>query len=815
MKTLWQDARYALRMLWKSPGFALIAIVALALGIGANTAIFSVVNGVLLRPLPFPDSEQLMMVFERRPRQNREAGPVTPADFIDWQNQNQVFASMAAYSGTAFNLTETGAEPEQIIGQFVTSGFFQTLGVQAAIGRVLSPDADRPGGDHRAVVLSHKFWQRHFGGDGRIVGRTITLNDEIFTVVGVMPPAFSYPDADTELWATPRSAVPEVARVGNVDPATLRSLHYLNVIARLKPGVTREQAHSEMEGIAARLEQEHPIENTGHTARVVSLHEQTVGDVQPALLILLGAVALVLLIACANVANLLLARATARAKEMSIRTALGASRARLVRQLLTESTLLAIAGGAVGLMLALWGLDLLVALSPENIPRLHEIKLDARVLAFTLGVSLVTGLVFGLAPALQASKLDLNSSLKEGGRGTTEGFGRRRMRGALVVMEVALTLVLLIGAGLMLRSFSSLQRVDPGFRADNLLTMELSMPLGRFNESEQQAANFYREVINRISTLPGVESVGATWILPLSGQGAGTGFEIEGYTPAPNERTNTAFSSITPRYFETMGIPLVRGRQFVDSDTAESQGVAIINEAFARRYFASQDPVGRRIRPRGDDNDWLTVIGVVGDVRQTGLAEEPRPEMFLSYLQSPFPFMNVVIRTTSDPTSLAAAVRREVWAVNPDQPVANVSTMNQLMSNSIARTRFNTLLLQLFAAVALALAVVGLYGVMAYSVAQRTHEIGVRMALGAKGSDVLKMVVGQGMILVTIGIALGLAAAFAATRLMVTLLYGVSATDPVTFIGIALLLIAAAFIACYIPARRATKIDPMIALRYE
>ena len=814
MKTLWQDARYALRMLVKNPGFTLIAIVALALGIGANTAIFSVVNAVLLRPLPFPDSEQLMMVFERRPRQNREAGPVAPADFIDWQNQNRVFASMAAYSGTAFNLTETGAEPEQIIGQLVTPAFFQTLGAQAAIGRALSPEVDRPGGE-RAVVLSHKLWQRRFGGDARIVGRAVTLNDESFTVVGVMPPAFNYPDTDAEMWVTPRHAVPEVARVGNVDPATLRALHYLNVIARLKPGITREQAQAEMEGIAARLEQAYPVENTGHTARVVSLHEQTVGDVRPALLILLGAVGLVLLIACANVANLLLARAAGRAKEMSIRTALGASRTRLVRQLLTESTLLALAGGTVGLLLAVWGLDLLIALSPENIPRLHEVNLDARVLAFTLAVSLLTGLIFGLAPALQASSLDLNSSLKEGGRGTTEGTGRRRMRGALVVFEVALTLVLLIGAGLMIRSFSRLQQVDPGFRADNLLTMELSMPPARFNESEDQAANFYREVLNRIGTLPGVQSVGATWILPLSGQGAGTGFEIEGYTPAPNERINTAFSSISPRYFETMSIPLIRGRAFTDSDTAQSQGVVIINEAFARRYFSSQDPIGRRIRQRGEDNDWLTIIGVVGDVRHRGLTEEPQAEMYLSYLQSPFPFMNVVIRTTSDPSNLTAAVRREVWAVNPNQPVANVSTMNQLMSNSIARTRFNTLLLQLFASVALALSVVGLYGVMAYSVAQRTHEIGVRMALGAQRRDVLKMVVGQGMILVTIGIALGLASAFAATRLMATLLYGVSATDPVTFIGIALLLIVAAFVACYIPARRATKIDPMVALRYE
>lgn len=814
MNTLWQDLRFSARMLWKSRAFTLIAIVALALGIGANTAIFSVVNAVLLRPLPFPESERLMMVWERRPRQNRDSNPVAPADFIDWQNQNQVFASMAAYSGSAFNLTETGAEPEQIVGQMVTPGFFQTLGARAAIGRALSPEADRPGGD-RAVVLSHRLWQRRFGGDARVVGRTVTLNDQSFTVVGVMPPDFNYPETDSELWAASRRAVPDIALAGNPDPETLRSLHYLNVIARLKPGVTREQAHAEMETIAARLEQEHPTENNGHTARVVSLHEQLVGDVRPALLILLGAVGLVLLIACANVANLLLARATARAKEMSIRTALGASRARLVRQLLTESTMLAVAGGAVGLLLAVWGLDLLIALSPENIPRLSEINLDKWVLAFTLGVSLLTGLIFGLAPALQASSLDLNSALKEGGRGTTEAFGRRRMRSALVVFEVALTLVLLIGAGLMIRSFSRLQQVDPGFKADNVLTMELSLPQSRFNESEQQAAIFFREVVGRIGTLPGVEAVGATWILPMSGSGAGTGFEIEGYTPAPNERTNTAFSSISPRYFETMSIPVVRGRAFTETDTAEAQGVAIINDAFARRYFASEDPIGRRIRPRGDENDWLTIIGVVGSVRQIGLAEEPRAEMFLSYLQSPVPFMNVVIRTNADPMNLIAAVRREVWAVNPNQPVANVSTMNELVANSVARTRFNTLLLQLFAAVALALAIVGLYGVMAYSVAQRTHEIGLRMALGAQGRDVLKMVVKQGMILVLIGIAIGLAAAFALTRLMATLLYGVSATDPVTFIGIALLLIAAAFVACYIPARRATKIDPMVALRYE
>jgi predicted permease len=812
METLWRDIRYGARMLAKRPGFTVVTVLALALGIGANSAIFSVVNTVLLRPLPYEDPERLVMVWERRPRQNRDAGAVAPADFLDWQSQNQVFDSMAAYTSTAFNMTGVG-EPEQINSQLVTEGFFQVLSVKAALGRTFIQGEDKEGGGRR-LVMGHGLWQRRFGADPNIIGRSLTLNNESFTVIGVMPPDFQYPDKATELWASPKRVLPEVFLPGNPDPSTIRTLHYLNVIARLKPGVTREQAQAEMETIAGRLEQQYPAENTGHTARIVALHEQLVGDVRPALLVLLAAVGFVLLVACANVANLLLARATARHKEMSIRTALGAGRLRLIRQLLTESILLSLLGGGLGLLLALWGVDLLVALSPGNLPRLREISLDGKVVGFTLGISLLTGIIFGLAPALQASRLDLIGSLKEGGRSSMEGFGRHRMRSLLIVVEVALALVLLTGAGLMIRSFQRIQQVDPGFNPNNLLAVELSLPRSKYVEQERMA-DFYSRVTARIATLPGVESVGATWTLPLSGQDASRGFDIEGYTPAPNERTNSAFSAVSPRYFQTMEIPLKMGREFNDRDTAAGPGVIIVNDTFARRYFPGGDAVGKRMRLKGEENPWLTIVGVVGDVKHTELTAEPRTEMYLSSLQTAFPFMNMVVRTTTDPASLTTAIRKEVWAVDSDQPVTQVETMLQLISASVARARFNTLLLGVFAAVALILAAIGLYGVISYSVTQRTHEIGIRMALGAQRSDVLKLIVGQGMILALAGVAIGLAAAFALTRLMSSLLYGVTATDPWTFGAVAVILSATALLATIIPARRAMRVDPLVALRYE
>ncbi|HEX8775382.1 MAG TPA: ABC transporter permease [Pyrinomonadaceae bacterium] len=812
METFRQDIRYGARILMKRPGFALVTVLALALGIGANSAIFSVVNAVLLRPLPYQDPSRLVMVWESRPRQNRDENPVAPADFVDWQQQNQSFENMAAYAPVAFNLTGAG-EPEQINSQLVTPEFFQVLGVKAELGRTFLREADEPGGE-RKVVLGHGLWQRRFGADPGIVGRSLMLNDESFTVVGVMPPHFQYPEKSVELWATPKRTVPEMTVSGNTDAASIRTLHYLSVVARLKPNVTLSQSQVEMETIASRLEQQYPAENTGHTARVVSLHEQLVGDVRPALLVLLGAVGFVLLIACANVANLLLARAAARHKEMSIRTALGAGRFRLIRQMLTESMLLSLIGGVVGLLFALWGVDLLVAMSPENLPRLGEISLDARVVGFTLVISLLTGLIFGLMPALQASRLDLISSLKEGGRSSLEGFSRHRMRSALIVVEVALALMLLIGAGLMIRSFQRIQQVAPGFNPNNLLITELSLSRTKYAEKEQ-IVNFQKEVLARISSLPGVESAAATWTLPLSGQDAGRGFDLEGYTPAPNERTNASFSAVSPRYFQTMEIPVTAGREFTDQDNAAGAGTIIINETFARRYFPSGDAVGKRMKLRGDDNPWLTIVGVVRDVKHTELTAQPRMEMYLSALQSPFNFMNIVVRTSTDPASLTTAVRKEVWAVDKDQPVSDVQTMLQLVSNSVARARFNTLLLGLFASVALLLAAIGLYGVMSYSVTQRTHEIGIRMALGAQRRDVLRLVVGQGMILALIGVALGLLAAFAVSRVMSSLLFGVSATDPLTFIALAVLLAAIALLACLIPARRATRVDPMIALRYE
>ena len=809
MNTLWQDLRFGLRMFLKNPGFTLVAVIAIALGIGVNSAIFSVVNSLLLRPLQFEQPERLVQVWETIPQRGRFEVPASFPNFADWRDQNQVFEQTVAYSGWSFNLTGS-AEPERIRSAIVSPEFFPTLGIQPILGRTLLPGEDQPGKD-LSVVISRRLWQRRFNSDPAVVGRTVDLNGKSFTVVGVVAPAAGLPGLsdDTELWAPVSQGV----------ALTARRAHYLNVIARLKPGVGREQAQAEMDRLAAALSRQYPEANADRGLRVVPLQEQVVGNVRPALLVLLGAVVFVLLIASTNVANMLLARASARQKEVAIRTALGAGRWRLVRQLLTESLLLALAGGTAGLLLALWGTDLLVAFGPSDLPRVKEVAVDGRVLAFTFAVSVLTGLVFGLVPALQASRPELNETLKEGGRSATGGVARRRVRSLLVVTEVTLSLVLLIGAGLLLKSFFRLRAVNPGFNPQNVLTMQLDLT-GPNYQKGSQVIPFHDQLLERVKALPGVEAAATTSFVPIAPDAdfARLSFVIEGQTPDPADRPVAFYNAVSPDYFRTMQVPVLRGRAFDEHDVRGSQGVAIVNETLARRYFSGSDPVGRRITLNDEgpkEVDWATIIAVVKDTKPRELAGEPVAEMYMPYAQQPEPNMALMIRTEGSPEAVAAAVRREVLALDRGQPVYSVRTLPAVMSEAVAAPRFRTLLLGAFAALALVLAVVGIYGVMSYAVTQRTHEFGVRMALGAQGTDVLKLVVGRGMALALAGVLLGLVASFALTRVLAGLLYGVTPTDPVTFACVSLLLMTVALAACLIPARRAAKVDPVVALRYE
>ena len=803
-----QDLRYALRMLLKNPAFTIVAVIALALGIGANTAIFSVVNTVLLRPLPYKDPERLVMVWEDASKHGYPRDTPAAANFVDWRDQNQVFEGMAAIADESFNLTGAG-DPERLEGRRVSANLFPMLGVEPQIGRVFSAAEDQPG-SQRVVLLSYGLWQRRFGGDPSIVGKPLTLNGESHTVVGVMPARFQFPTSDDQAWV-PIAFTPE--------QAARRNRHYLQVVARLKPGVSLGQAQTEMSTIATRLEQQYPQSNADLGATVTSLHEHLVGDIRPALLILLGAVSLVLLIACANVANLLLARAAVRQKEIAVRIALGARRLRLVRQFLTESVLLSTLGGIVGLAIAFTGLVLLRTFIPENISQAREISIDLKVLGFTLFVSVLTGVIFGLAPAIQAVRFNQSETLKEGGRDAATGGSGKRLRSVLVMAEVAISLVLLIGAGLLINSFLRLRNVDPGFRADNLLTMKIVLPEPKYEEFERRQA-FYTDLVQRVESIAGVRSAAVTTNLPLYRQGNSITVRIEGKPePPPGQEQVVVTRIISPGYFDTMTIPLLSGRKLNDQDVATSRNAsAVISETMARRFWPNEDPVGKRFAPGRvtSDEDWINVVGVVKDVRQFELTAEPRPQMYLSYRQAGFfAPRDLVVKTDIEPTSMAATVRNAVWEIDKDQPVSDIRTMEAILADSIARQRFSMLLLAIFAGVALILAAVGIYGVMSYSVAQRTHEIGIRMALGAQTGAVLKLAVGYGMKLVIIGIVVGLIAAFALTRLMSTLLFGVTATDPTTFTLISLLLVGVAALASYIPARRATKVDPIIALRYE
>jgi putative ABC transport system permease protein len=812
MRTVWKDVQFAARMLWKNRGVTAVAVVALALGVGANTAVFSVVNAVLLKPLPYKDPGRLVRLSsdsERIPQMS-----VSYPDFLDWRAQSTVFERMAAMQPASYNLSGAG-EAERLQGRNVSPEFFSVLGVEPALGRTFGEEENAPGGG-RVAVISHGLWQRRFGGDRDILGRALTLNGEPYTVVGVTPQNFLY-GVPTDVFVPIGSVVDEMMMMRGNHPG-------IYVLARMKPGVTPEGALQELKTIAARLEAQYPASNAGNTAALQPLGEFFVSDVRPSLLVLLASVGLVLLIACANIANLLLARAASRGREIAIRTALGASRLRVMRQLLTESVLLALVGGGVGLLLAMWSVDLLRGMASGNLPATAVISLDSTVLLFTLGVSLLTGLVFGLAPAVQASRTDLNSSLKEGGRSQTGGAARQRVRSALVVSEVALSLLLLVGAGLLLKSFVRLREAPLGFEPQGVLTMQVSRAVGK-GVTPERAAAYFDDLAMRVRALPGVKAVTYAAGMPQLGAPETTAW-VEGRPlPPPDKVPQTVLFVTSPGYLDAMGIRLVRGRYFDGRDTQGSQRVAVIDEAFARALFPGEDPVGQRLRGFEEENIRPSeIVGIVEHVNNYGLnvPEPVQPQLYYPFKQIPEKYLPdilsgvyVAARTGGEAAALAPAVRRESQAIDPSQPLYQVNTMEQVVADSIATQRLSTTLLGFFAAVALALAGVGIYGVMSYAVSQRRHEIGIRMALGAQPRDVLRMVVGQGMLLAGLGLALGLAGAFALTRVMASLLYGVSATDPLVFLSVPFALAAVALVANLVPARRAMRVDPMVALRYE
>jgi putative ABC transport system permease protein len=804
-----RDLRFGIRSLRKRPAFTGIALVTLTLGIALNTTVFSVFDSVLLRPLPLRDPKTLVSVWETGLHEGVRQNELAPANFVDIRAQNQVFESIGAFGDQSFNLSGQG-DPERLDGYRVSANVLSLLGVAPALGRTFVTGEDDPGNDH-VLVLSDSLWRRRFNSDQNIVGRVITLDNDSFTVVGVMPKQFFFPVRESELW---------VPMAMSQDEASGRGDHYLRVVARLKSGVAATRANLELDAIANRLASQYPRTNEGLSFVTHPLQQDYVGNLRLPILVLFGAVALVLCIACANIANLLLAQGTTRRKEIAIRLALGAGRWSIVKQMLVESCLLAVLGGALGVIVAVWAVDFLSKLVPTSLSQLHGVALNTRVLLFALATTLITGLVFGTVPAIHSSRANPGETLGDIGRDSGGGQTGRVLRRMLVISEVALAVVLLVGAGLLLRSFHRLTNVDPGFRTDNLLTMRMVLPSPKYSKP-QDRRKFYDEVLRRIKEVPAVENAAIISFLPLSFSGMNFSFTVENQPMMGDMNLPMAlYRVVSPDYFSTLDISLARGRVFDIHDVESSPAVVVVNRRLADHFWPNQNPIGKRMKVGAADspNPWATVIGVVGDVRQAGLYGEQEFEMYASYNQDRRGFVaprDLVVRTKADPAATASAVRQAVWSVDKDQPVSNVRTMEQVFAATVSRERFQTLLLTIFATAALVLACVGLYGVISYSVAQRTHEIGIRMALGACHTHVLKLVIIQGMALTVVGLALGLGIAAAVTRVLTEMLFNVTAMDPVTFVGVAGLLLVIALFACYIPARRATKVDPLIALRYE
>jgi putative ABC transport system permease protein len=803
------DLRHAARVLLKSPGFTTVAVATLALGIGANTALFSVVNAVLLRPLPYRDAGRIVQLWESN-RASRSV-LVSRLNFLDWRNQSRSFDLMALYSGEP--VTATGGDlPQRTNATAVSRGFFEIFPAHAVLGRTFLPDDLQPSASMPAVI-GYGLWQRAFASNPNVTGRTVHISGIECHVVGVAPPGFQFPD-NTEFWV-PFEAFPD-------DGSETRSAHNYWAVGRLKSGVTVATAQAELDAIARRIERQYPESNKGQGVTVLTLQQQLVGDVQPALLILLGAVGFVLLIACANVANLLLARSTARSREMAVRAALGAGRARLISQVLTESLLLSAIGGSVGLLLAVWAMPLVALLIPASVPRTGEIGMDATVLWFALGISALTGVLFGLLPAIRLSQTDLNESLKEAAGRTATGR-TRRAGNALIISELALSVVLLIAAGLLIQSFMRIMRVDPGFRSEHVLVAHLSLPVLSLNEPPQPSRilNYYRQILERTQSVPGVSAAGTSTRLPLGDELNVTGdFDIEGRTAATlGSAQDAGYRVVSPGYFRAMGIPLLRGRSFNEQDAPSAPQTALINETMARRFWPGEDPVGRRIKFAGMEPQpqWMTVVGIVGDVLDSTLTGRPEPQVFAPFMQhlnGRLSDPNLVVRGVGDPKLLVPAIRDSIRAIDKNVPV-EFSTMDALLADSVSQQRFQMRLLALFAALALALAAVGIYGVVSYSVSRRTHEIGIRVALGAERADVLRLVLGEGARLAVIGIAIGISGAVSLNRVLASQLYGIGAMDLGTYAAVSVVLLLVAFAAAYIPARRATSVDPLIALRYE
>jgi putative ABC transport system permease protein len=813
-----QDFQYALRILAKNPVITLVAVLTLALGIGANTAIFSVLNAVVLRPLPYAEPDRLVMVWETVEGNDKRSA--APGNFTDWRSQNTTFSDLAATFYGNFNLTSDG-EPERINGSTVTSNLMSTLGVAAQLGRTFQADDDE-NQDRRLVILGDGLWQRRFGSDRGIIGRNVTIDETPYTIIGVMPPGFKYP-VQSDLWVLGRDrnavSMSLISQFPQNDWTHERDAHFISVVGRLKPGVTLAQAQSDIAGIARRLEQDFPKTNSGLGSNVISLHTQVVGNVKTLLSILLGAVALVLLIACTNVASLLLARATQRDREFAIRRAVGASRLRLVRQLLTESVVLGLAGGLAGLGLSVWAVDLFIKLSPGDIPRLSEASVDLRLLGFTFLVSMITGVTFGLWPALQATAGSLNQSLKETGSKASEGKQRRRARNVLIVTELALAQVLLVGAGLLLMSYFRVSQIDPGFNAERVLSAKIAPAASKYPDAKSRV-QFYSRVLDRLRSLPGVSSAGMVMNLPLSGASMNRGFQAEGRPePKPDENVSMDYQVVSHDYFSTLGVPIIRGRGFTEQDRDGAPRVIVINEAMATRYWPNEDPVGKRmaIGESSKETSWRTIVGVAGDMHHASLTELPVPTAFIDYRQDveSWSRMAFVIKTETDAASFTSSVRSSLVSLDPQQPVYAIETMEKLLASSVAPRRFVMSLIGSLAFIALALAVVGIYSVISFSVSERTREIGIRMALGADRRDVLKLVLGQGMRVAIFGILAGAVIAFALSGLIKSLLFEVSASDPKTFVLVSSLLTLVALIACYLPARRATRVDPLVALKNE